>query len=164
MPSFDLVKMVDGKVRGRTPDDHKAYQAHMRMRDELGAGEFFTVKITRPRNGKFHRKFFAMLNYAFEHWEPGRSRKRLKFKGQPIEKNFEAFREQVTILAGYYEQSFDLKGRMKLRAKSIAYDSMEDDEFEQLYAAVLDVLLKQVFVNHNREAVEEVIANLERFQ
>jgi hypothetical protein len=163
VPTFCLVKTSEGEIRGRSQADDAAYRKHLRMVDGLEAGEFFTVSVKRPRNGKFHRKLFAMLTYAFEHWEPARSRKRLKFKGVPIEKNFESFREQATILAGFYEQSFDLKGRMHLRAKSIAYDSMDADDFEKLYSAVLDVLLKHVFINHKREDVEEVIAQLERF-
>lgn len=162
-PEFGLVKMSNGELRGFRQDDDKAWKRFKAWWKRLEPGEFFTLSYKRPRNGKVHRKFFAMLNYAFQHWEPARARKRLTYKGLPIEKNFDAFREQVTILAGFYEASYDLKGRVKLKAKSIAYDKMDDDEFVRLYEAVFDVLMKHVFINHTREDLREVIAKLEEF-
>lgn len=164
MPEIELVKMSTGGLRGFRQDDDRAWKRFKGWVKRLEPGEFFTLSYRRPRNVKLHRKFFAMLNYAFEHWEPERARKRLTYKGAPIEKNFEAFREQVTILAGFYEQAFDLTGRMTLRARSIAFDKMDDDEFARLYEAVFDVLWKHVFINHTREDLEGVIAKLEGFQ
>lgn len=163
MPEFDLVKMSTGGLRGLTQDDDKSYRRFKTWLDRLQAGEFFTMLIKRPRSPKFHRKFFKMLRVAFDHWEPARGRKRLTYRGQPIAKNFEAFREKVLILAGYYEQTFDLAGRMQLRAKSIAYERLDDDEFAVVYEAVLNVLLEHVLTNYKREDVDHVVEQLERF-
>lgn len=33
-------------------------------------GEIITCEFTKPRNPAFHRKFFALLNLAYEYWEP----------------------------------------------------------------------------------------------
>jgi hypothetical protein len=108
----------------------------------LEVGECVRVAYVVPRNAKFHRKFFAMLNVGFDAWDPMRERKRNTYKGVVIAKNFEQFREDVTILAGYRECYFDLDGRMRVKAKSISFANMEQDEFERLYSAVADVLLE----------------------
>jgi hypothetical protein len=140
--------------------DYSRFQSFVR---NLGVGEFFLFRYWRPRNPKFHRKFFALLNYAFDHWEPAEGRRRLKHHGVPIEKNFEIFRKHITILAGYYTATYDLRGRLHLEAKSIAFDKMDDTEFEQLYAKVVDVLIKHVLTNYKHEDVDRVVENLERF-
>lgn len=33
-------------------------------------GEIISCEFTKPRNPQFHRKFFALLNLAYEYWEP----------------------------------------------------------------------------------------------
>jgi hypothetical protein len=33
-------------------------------------GEIIACEFTKPRNPKFHRKFFALLNLAYEYWVP----------------------------------------------------------------------------------------------
>ena len=37
---------------------------------KIKLGATVKVKITNPRNIQFHRKYFALLNFAFEHWTP----------------------------------------------------------------------------------------------
>jgi hypothetical protein len=98
----------------------------------------------------------ALLNVGFDMWEPKRKRK--SYKGMPIEKNFDQFREDITILAGFYEQTFNLKGEMKMRAKSISFANMEDDEFSELYEAVLTVLLREVCTKYaGRDELDAVV-------
>jgi Protein of unknown function (DUF1367) len=160
VPEIQLVKH-DGRLHGLTAADEAARQQFKRMTNELGDGEMVRLSYARPRNTKFHRKFFAMLNVGFEHWEP--SRKHRTHKGKPITKNFERFREDITILAGFYEQTIDLKGRMKLTATSIAFANMTEDEFEGLYNAVAQVLLTQVLTNYQRNDLDRVVEELIRF-
>ena len=115
-----------------------------------------------PRNGKFHRKYFALLNLGFDSWEPDRKHK--SYKGREVAKNFERFREDITILAGYYFQTFDLQGRMVLKAQSISFANMDDVEFERLYSAVVDVLLREVCKNYkNRAEIDRVVNELVGF-
>lgn len=38
--------------------------------DKLKRGEVYKAAVTAPRNLKMHRKFFALLNETFQHWEP----------------------------------------------------------------------------------------------
>lgn len=160
MTDITLVKTEKGLL-GFTQADQKAWLEFKAMIEGMGEGEYLALEYRRPRIGWMHRKFFAMLNHGFEHWETGRKRK--TYKGMPVEKNFENFRKDVIILAGYYTQSFDLKGRLVLEAKSISFAKMEQDEFEKLYDSVANVLLEQVLTNYKRADLDKVVAELMDF-
>lgn len=146
-----------GLFKGATDKDDKRWNRFWRMAVSKEAGELFDVETCFPRNPKFHRKMFALLAVGFDSWEP--DRKRFSYNGRAIEKNFERFREQVLILAGHYDQVFSLRGdRMELVAKSISYAAMDDSEFEALYSAVIDVLLREVCTRYSGRAELEAVA------
>lgn len=143
---------------GFTEADRKAWRRFWKRIQSLEAGELASAEFVIPRNSKFHRKLFALLNLGFEAWEPGRKHK--TYKGVPVLKEFEQFREDVTILAGYYEQSWGINGRMKVKAKSISFANMEQDEFERLYDAVATVLLEHVLTKYGRAELDETVAKI----
>jgi hypothetical protein len=124
---------------------------------KVGAGVKATVK--RENNLQFHKKMFALANLAFDSWEPEEK----THKGIPIKKNFDQFREDITILAGFYETSIRLNGDIRFKAKSWSFASMEDDEKERLYSAIIDVVLSRVLTKYTRENLDEVIEKLLRF-
>ncbi len=109
--------------------------------------------ITRPRNPAFHRKAFAMLRYAFDNWEPSVG----EYKGQAVEKSFERFRDDITILAGYGRPVVNIRGDVRIEAKSLSYASMDGTEFEAWYNAVINVLLRTVFTGRSEEQLEKEI-------
>ena len=123
-----------------------------------------------------HRKFFAMLDYAFENWEPHGGGPdfvmeddegfKLKVRGEmvPVLKNRERFRKDLIILAGYYEATFNIKNEVRLEAKSMAFANMDDDEFTKLYYDVHDVIRRHILRNYSREDFDRVLAEHERFQ
>lgn len=78
---------------------------------------------------------------AYDNWEPGE----INTKFGAVEKNFNQFREDTTILAGYYEQYFRVDGSYRVRAKSISFAKMENEEFSNLYNKTLTVLIKNVY-------------------
>ena len=151
-----------GVFDGWRKDDKAGWRKIWKRLMSLEDGEFAEIEFVVPRNPKFHRKFFGLLNFAFDAWEPDRVRK--SYKGRPVAKNFDQFREDVLILSGYSEQTFDLKGNMKLKAKSISFAKMDDAEFEQVYSAVVDVILADVLKTYaNREELEEVVQRVMGF-
>ena len=162
MAEITLVKLPDGKLDGLSDSDKTAYKRFKSRLANLAAGELVEIEALLPRNSKFHRKFFALMNLGFEHWDSGRTHK--KYKGKEVIKNFDRFREDVLVLSGFYDQVFDLDGKLKLVAKSIKFARMEQDEFERLYSACLDVLLAKVFSNYKgRDEVNEVIQKILNF-
>lgn len=164
MPTVNLVKTASGDLRGFGQAHDQEWKRLKGWMKKLEPGEFFTLTIKQQRNLKFHRKYFALLNFLFDHWEPEQGRKRLAYKGIPIEKSFESFREQTIILAGFYEQTFDLQGRMRLTAKSISFDKMSEDDFEQLYKATINVGMKHILPrSYTEDGLARVLEELERF-
>lgn len=147
--------------RGLNEQDNKAWKRLWGRIVAMEAGEISFMEFIIPRNGKFHRKMFALLRVGFDAWEP--DRKRFSYNGKAIEKNFDRFREQVLIMSGHYDQVFSLHGdKMELVAKSINYASMDDTEFEAVYSTVIDVLLSEVCTRYAGRAeldsvVEKVI-------
>jgi hypothetical protein len=153
-----LFRCLDGMGN----DDKRAWRRFWHRVKGMEAGEVIEIEMTFPRNPKFHRKFFALLNVGFDAWQPNRKRK--SYKGKAMQKNFEQFREDVTILAGWYEQTFNIRGEMVLRAKSVSFTKMDDAEFEKLYSAIIDVLLRDVCANYKtHEEIERVVDNIIAF-
>lgn len=151
-----------GLFDGWRSDDKKGWRRIWKRLIDLEPGEFAVIEFVIPRNQKFHRKFFAMLNFAFDAWEPNRKRK--TYKGRAVTKNFERFRKDVLILAGFYEQTFDLRGRMTLEAQSISFANMDDAEFELVYSAVADVILGEILTGYaGREELDRVVDQMMGF-
>lgn len=112
----------------------------------------YRVKLTKDRSTPHHRKFFALLHFAFAHWEV-----------EEGFKDFESFRENITILAGHYKQVWDVNGNLVLRAKSISFAKMDQVEFDALYSRVIDIILKHVLTRYTREDLESVALEVIRY-
>lgn len=80
-------------------------------------------------------------------------------------KDFEAFREWVTVQAGYYSTHINPDGSRWRRAKSISFASMDDAEFEGLYKSVLNVLWNYILYQKfsSQAEVENIAAQLLEF-
>lgn len=129
----------------------------------LKTGYGVKVEVKRARNIRFHNKFFKLLRLGFEHWEPNPD---LRRDGVSVVKDFDAFRENVLILAGHSEAVFNLDGTFVLHAKSIDFESCDDFEMENVYEAVLQVLESRILsqVNYrSRRDVDFVIRQLMSF-
>ena len=121
--------------------------------EKLHKGQILKGDWKKVRNPQFHRKFFAMLNVGWEAWEPGE----IDSKWGSAQKNFERFREEVTILAGYYEVVHSLDKTFRLIPKSISFANMDETEFEELYSSVGNVLLQRILVNWTQEQLDTYV-------
>ena len=117
----------------------------------LKIGQVYKARIVVPRNIDLHRKYFSMISCA---WDLLTERQR-EFFGTK-----ESFRKTLQVAAGYCERVFHLRLREWVEVpKSIAFDKMSGDEFEDLYRGVRDVLLR-VFLKHiTLEQFEDVLMN-----
>jgi len=97
-------------------------QHHMR----IGGQYMIDAHVTGDRNAGHHRKFWAMLRYFAEFLDTPMSDSSLK--------------AWAVIGAGW----FDIAPDGTLLAHSIAFDAMPQAEFERLYSAALDYLLRAV--------------------
>ena len=133
MAELQFIVMAGGLLR---PENEETAEQVQKWK----VGSFIIGKFRRPRNPKFHRKFFALLGVLFDEWEPVDS----EYKGVAAEKSRERFREEITILAGYYDIVCSLKGETRVVAKSVSFASMEEPEFERLYMAVHKVGMEKI--------------------
>lgn len=132
MADWTLIKTMSGMV----PMDEYTTERYNRV----PIGGVVHAPFKKSRNPRFHRKFFALLNYAFERWEPGE----IDCKHGIPEKNFDRFRKDSIILAGFYHVVVRLDGTTRIEADSISFASMDDETFSALYNGVLNVFLKRI--------------------
>ena len=117
------------------PADHDA-------KKRLKIGRDYEVEIKHPRNYEFHKKFFALLNLAHSNSDTAMP--------------FDAYRRYLTMKAGYFDCYQTGKGTY-FEAKSIAFASMNQEEFEEVFNRVLDVVLAEI--GCDREDVMQEILN-----
>ena len=110
--------------------------------DKIKVGTMVSAEVKRVRNYQFLRKYFALLHLAYDYWEPEGSAD--NFKGEPIQKNFDRFRNDVQIVAGFGEPVWNLRGELRMQSKSISFGKMDEEEFEKVYTTVLNVLIDRV--------------------
>ena len=146
-----LIRTASGFIPA-SEQDHEAIS-------HIGVGKEVRADIVQERNGKFHRKFFAMLNVGFDAWEPPEK----EYRGLPAQKNFERFRKDCVIAAGYYDVVANLKGEVRAEPKSISFARMEEPDFEKVYSAVANVLLQRVLTKYTRADLDRVVEEIIRF-
>ena len=125
----------------------------------VSVGQIIKVDFTaKPMNLKFFRKFFALLQIGFDAFEPNTT-----YKGVAVEKNFNQFREDVIIQAGFYTVTSDLNGRIRLKADSISWAKMKPEDFDDLYNKSVNVVLQKVLTNYTRADLDHVVEQVIRF-
>lgn len=124
---------------GLVPADTAASEWFSKVR----LGQPVTASVRLPRNGKFHRRFFAMLDVAYSNHDwPEIETKFGKARTSP-----EMFRKYVIVKAGHYEADLTPHGEIRVVPKSISWAKMDEAEFSRLYSDVLDVILMEFLSN-----------------
>lgn len=147
-----LTKVTEGVL---SPSDEEAHAFIGKVK--VGETVFFDIK--KSQNYKFHKKLFTLLNFLYAHWEPAELQDP-KWEGVVPKKSFDQFREDITILAGFYDALYRVDGSVRIVAKSIAYSKMSQEEKEQLYSNIIDVGLEKILVNYNKEELDAVMREL----
>jgi hypothetical protein len=128
---IEMVKQPGGILAPATDEDSEALS-------KFKTGEQYQIEIKRARNPAFHRKTFAFFKFCFEHWSS--DREFMNERGQ-----FDVFRNNLTVLAGFYTEYYNLKGEVRIEAKSLSFGSMSQDEFEQHYQALIAAAMRNIF-------------------
>ena len=148
-----FIKLPNGTLMPATDHDRELL-SHIKI------GQPTRLTFKRVRNYEFHKKYFALLNFAFDYWEVGNCIAEAKVAFMEPEKNFERFRKDIIILAGFFTSSYRIDKTIRIEAKSIAFANMSEEEFEDLYSKTIDVIIEYVLKNYTgamlRTAVEEV--------
>jgi len=142
MANIDLVKVAQDCLKPSLPHDLEIL-AKWKLNDILRA------EITKPRNSKFHRKFFALLNIAFEN--------------QDKYDNFSDFRVEISLKCGSYREHITTKGVIIYVPKSIAFSNMDELEFSELYDKALDVIIKHFCQGSTEEELNNRVLEILTF-
>lgn len=107
------------------------------------------IKGGERRNRGFHGKVFAFMSWCFEYWRADGGK--AEFMCEIAQ--FDYFRKELTILAGYYDYVVTLSGDTQINVRSLAFDSMTQEEFEQFYIALTNAAIRTVFNNNQNEEI-----------
>ena len=150
-----MVKAVFERLPGNLlrPIDPAALQ----LVESLKSGQGIALEAKRETNVQFHKKLIKLLKLGFEIWEP----ESLEYRGQPVQKNFEAFRKYLVILAGFYDPVYAPDGSVRLVAHSLSFRQTDDLKREQVYRAVLNVVWSRILrhANYRTEAEVDAVVN-----
>jgi len=126
MKQIELDKRSDGAFIPAYNSDHE-------LSKRVKAGDSVLAKLSIPRSVGFHRKFFALVRYTFNHMDESMCD---KFPSE------EALRLELTLQAGYWSKHVTMGDKEVIYPQSIRFDKMGQVKFEKLYSDVLDVVLK----------------------
>ena len=95
--------------------------------DKIANNELVKVTLKKQRFVPLHRKYFALINTAFDN--------------QNNFKNPDTFRKFIEIEAGYYTPIYKPNtGEVYKIPQSIAFDKLDELEFRELYSSVCDYI------------------------
>ena len=126
-----LVRTSTG-LRPYSDDDYEEMK-------KIKVGAIVKANIVRPRNVKFHRKFFSLIRAA---WDCRTEQQRINLR------SVDTFREQLLITSGFSEPLYDLNGQKFLeKAKCMSFAKMDEPAFNEVYSKVLDTILTVMVAN-----------------
>lgn len=119
------------------------------QKSRLKLGGVYTVDIKVARNVGFHRKYFAMISYAWEFLNENEVRAFITKEG---------FRKSVEVAAGHYQPQFNIAtGEYDHVPKSIAFSEMDETAFNDLYGRVKDVIFSIIGGRITEEEFERLL-------
>lgn len=139
---IDLVKHPGGVFSPANETDLERLQ-------RFKNGETYVAEIKLTRNPDFHRKVMAFFGFCFAHWCANRA----GLEHMDEHSQFDRFRKDLTILAGFYVQTVRLNGEIRTEAESLAYASMDQEKFERVFNALINAAIKHVFAGTTDPAI-----------
>jgi hypothetical protein len=138
-----LIRTPKG-LHGATPDDHAAYAKFKRRLETMQPGKWLRLEWSAPRNGPHHRKMFALLSLVAENSETYNTTAKALVA--------------VKLAAGYFDPHVEPKtGEIIPIPQSIAYDAMDQDEFDKFYSAALDGVLQTILTTMDKATAERLM-------
>lgn len=123
------------------PADYMGTEAIQRMKH----GEAVRATVKRTRNVKHHRKFFALLSVVYDNQDRYATTEQLLIA--------------VKIATGYYDECM-IGPKLVCIPRSIAFDKMPQDEFEQLYAKALELIVTRIIPGTNKADLERQVNDI----
>lgn len=118
------------------------YDGDFEEKKKLKIGESYKATIVKPRNILFHRKFMALINLAYDNSKTvENARIAAENNKAVIPFTTDSYRKYCLIKCGFALIYQTPKG-VFVEAESMAFDSMSEDRFTDVYSKVLDFVIK----------------------
>ena len=142
-------------ARGLIPMYDEDYDEKMKLK----IGQVYRAKVSVPRNIGLHRKYFALVRCAWDLLPPGLREE--YGEGETDNKHaLDNFRRDIQMDAGYYDIMYCRGIDRKIKVpRSISFDNLSGDGFENLYRRVREVLLEKYLAHITMEQFEEQLLN-----
>ena len=114
-------------------------------------GEIYPVELKLSRNNAFHGKMFVFFNFCFQYWRSDKV-----FASEKVQRD--EFRKELTINAGFYDEVWNLKGELKIVARSLAFEKMEQEEFESCYNAIIQAAMNSIFDSNDNDIYNRLMS------
>lgn len=125
-------------------------------------GDTVRCTFTLARNGLFHRKAFSLLQLCYERFCKNVEPK--FYKGTAATPCFDTWREQFVILAGHYDVTFDIRGKLRLKAKSLSFANCSQEQFEKIYSDLINCALKHTYdASMSERKLRELVDQIMRY-
>jgi hypothetical protein len=106
-------------------------------------GSELSCEVKIVRNYENLQRFFVLINTTFD------------MQDHFDEK--EAYRYWLIMKAGYFDTIIAPNGNTIYKAKSLAFENMDEHEFREVFSAVIDVFLKQFGKGQTENDILQVI-------
>lgn len=142
MPEIYLIKRPDGNLEPSLPEDRE-------LLDHWGQGEILCASVRKPRNGRFHRLFFAMLHVVLEN--------------QDRYDNVEQLLLEVKVRTGYFDEFITADGEIVYIPKSISFAAMDEIAFRRFYQRAVSVIVEHILPGLDEEQLRRAVLSLTGF-
>lgn len=115
---------------------------------KIGQGELVTIEIKRPRNARFHRKYWALVTLVWENSDTDRY------------PSAEDLHSAIKIAAGLRTRIELPDGTVGFIPGSIAFHKMTQDDFSAFFDRVCDLVCKHFLPGVSNEELRAEIEAL----
>ena len=137
--------LVVNTPRGLVPLGDDDYEE----KKKLKLGQTYSVEVKVARNVDFHRKYFALISYA---WEFLNEQETERFRTK------ENFRKYVEVAAGHCDVIFHPRLQEYVEIpKSISFGKMDNAELSDLYKRVKDVIFSIIGNRVSQDQFERLL-------
>ncbi len=114
---------------------------------KMGYGEMLQLVYTQIRSPKNHRRYFAMHQIAYENRD-----------AKDLAQDARSFRKMIEMTAGLRTEVRTFSGQTIYLPKSIAWDSMDEVEFQEMKKSCGDVINERMGLD--KETLQEEVLKL----
>ena len=129
-----------------------ATDADYELKRKLKLGRVYQFETKLLRNYELLKKYHKLLSVSWE------------YQNEKVQEHFhnsiESFRKTVQVAAGYCDTYYSISRKEWIEeSKSISFEKMEEEEFQELYSKVKDVLFLYFLKNISEEQFMKNLSN-----